>query len=57
MAVKIKFNGIDTGTFDFEIKKTGPIFDLSWHKNGKLLFVGVGIETSDGMAAGWQKSE
>ncbi len=50
-------NGSDSGTFDLKIEKTGPIYDLSWSKDGKLLFIGVGIETSDGMAASYRKTE
>jgi len=49
-------DGSDSGTFDLKIEKTGPIYDLAWSKEGELLFIGVGIETSDGLAAGWRKS-
>ena len=48
-------DGNESGIFDLKIVKTGPIYDLSWSKDGELLFIGVGIETSDGMAAGWRK--
>jgi len=50
-------DGNETGTYDLEIEKTGAIYDLFYRKDGKLLFVGVGIETSDGMAVGWRKTE
>jgi hypothetical protein len=50
-------DGCETGTYDLEIEKTGDIYDLSYRKDGELIFVGVGIETSDGMAAGWRKTE
>ena len=55
----IYFNpdGSESGTFDLKIEKTGPIYDLTWSKEGELLFIGVGIETSDGLAAGWRKSK
>ena len=49
--------GREAGTFDLEIKKKGPIYDLTYSKNGELLFVGVGIETPDGLAAGFRKTE
>jgi hypothetical protein len=50
-------NGSEAGTFDLKITKTGPVYDLSYSRNGKLLFLGVGIDTSDGMAAGYRKIE
>ena len=50
-------DGRELGMFDLKIVKTGPVYDLSWSKNGKLLFLGVGIDTSDGMAAGFRKVE
>jgi len=50
-------DGSEAGTFDLKIEKNGPIYDLSYSKSGELLFVGVGIDTSDGMAAGYRKVE
>jgi len=48
-------DGSEAGTFDLKITQSGPVYDLSWSKNGVLLFVGVGIDTPEGMAAGWRK--
>ncbi len=48
-------DGQETGTFDLKIEKNGPIYDLSYIQNGEVLLVGVGIETSDGLAAGYRK--
>jgi hypothetical protein len=48
-------DGSEAGTFDLKIEKTGPVYDLSHSKDGEQLFVGVGIETSDGLAAGYRK--
>jgi hypothetical protein len=50
-------DGSEAGTFDLKITKTGPVYDLSYSRDGKLLFLGVGIDTSDGMAAGYRKAE
>ncbi len=50
-------DGREAGTFDLKIERTGPIYDLTWSKNGELLVIGVGIDTSDGMAAGFRKVE
>lgn len=50
-------DGSEAGTFDLKIEKTGPVYDPSYRKNGKLLFVGVVIETPDGLAAGYRKVE
>ncbi|MTI86924.1 MAG: hypothetical protein FH748_03030 [Balneolaceae bacterium] len=40
--------------FVLNIKKSGSIYELSWSKEEHVLFVGVGIETSDGLVAGWR---
>ena len=50
-------DGSESGIFDLKIEKTGLIYELSWSKKEEVLFVGVGIETSDGLAAGWRKSD
>lgn len=50
-------DGSEAGTFDLKIEKTGSIYDLSWSRDGELLYIGVGIETSDGMAIGYRKIE
>ncbi len=49
--------GSEAGTFDLKIEKNGPIYDLTYHKDGELLFVGVGIETSDGLTTGFRMTE
>ena len=48
-------DGNDTGTFDLNIIKNNMVYELYWRLDGELLFVGVGIETSDGLSAGWRK--
>ncbi len=48
-------DGSEAGTFDLKIEKKGSIYDLSWSKDGELVDIGVGIETSDGLAGGWRK--
>ena len=50
-------DGSEVGNFDLKIEKTGPIYDLSWKRDGEQLFIGVGIDTSDGMVAGFRKVE
>ncbi len=50
-------DGSDSGTFDLKIEKTGPIYDLSYREDGELRFLAVGIETTDGLAAGFRKIE
>ena len=50
-------DGREAGTFDLKIERTGPVYDLSYSKDGKLLFIGVGIDTPDGMAIGYRKAE
>jgi hypothetical protein len=50
-------DGNEVDSYDLKIEKTGSIYELFWRKDGELLFVGVGIETSDGMAVGWRKTE
>ncbi len=50
-------DGSEVGNFELTIEKTGPIYNLSWNKDGEQLYVGVGIDTSEGMAAGFRKVE
>ncbi len=47
----------NTGTFDLKIIKSDAVYELYWSLDGKVLFVGVGIETSDGLSAGWRKAQ
>jgi len=50
-------DGNDTGTFDLKIIKSGLVHELFWSLDGEVIFVGVGIETSDGFSAGWRKAQ
>jgi hypothetical protein len=43
------------GTFDLEIKKKNECFDLTWRRENKKIFVGVGIENNGCLIAGWRK--
>jgi hypothetical protein len=53
----LRSDGSEAGTFDLEIEKNGSIYDLSYKRDGELLFVGVGIDTAGGMAIGYRKNE
>ena len=48
-------DGSESGTFDLKIEQTGETFALSYSQNGQVLLRGVGLETSDGLAAGYRK--
>lgn len=48
-------DGTNISTFDLNIIKSGLVHELYWSVEGEVLFVGVGIETSDGLSAGWRK--
>ncbi len=50
-------DGSEVGNFELTIEKTGPIYNLSWNKDGEQLYAGVGIDTAEGMAAGFRKVE
>ncbi len=50
-------DGNNTGTFDLKIIKSGAVNELFWSLEGEILFVGVGIETSNGLSAGWRKAQ
>jgi len=50
-------DGSEAGAFDLKIEKAGSIFELSWSRKGELLYTGVGIETSHGMAIAYRKIE
>lgn len=47
--------GKNLGVFDLRIEKSGEIYELYWMKNDRVIFVGVGIETPEGLSAGWRK--
>lgn len=49
--------GKNLGSFDLRIEQIGEIYELSWRKNNRVMFVGVGIETPEGLSAGWRKKE
>ncbi|MCP3876135.1 MAG: hypothetical protein GY699_23690 [Desulfobacteraceae bacterium] len=50
-------DGAERSTFDLEIEKNGAIYDLFWSQNEEVIIVGVGLETSDGLSAGWRQSK
>lgn len=49
-------NGSNLGTFDLHIARSGEPYTLTWLLHGDTLFVGMGVETPDGLAAGWRKA-
>lgn len=48
-------DGSASGTFDLKIEKTGAAYALSYSQNGQVLLRGVGLETAEGLAAGYRK--
>ena len=48
-------DGSEVGTFDLKIERLGETYALSYSQNGRVLLTGVGLETSDGLAAGYRK--
>ena len=50
-------DGSVSGTFDLKIEANGDAFNLSYILNGEVLLRGIGLETSDGLAAGYRKVE
>ncbi|MEM7116687.1 MAG: hypothetical protein AAF614_29905 [Chloroflexota bacterium] len=50
-------DGTTSGTFDLKIEKNGAVYDLSYSQHGQALLLGVGMETADGLAAGYRKIE
>ena len=50
-------DGVNTGTFNLKIIKSDLVFELYWSLDGEVLFVGVGIETSNGLSVGWRKAQ
>jgi len=52
-----KPNGEEAGTFDLNIKKTGSKYDLQWFKNGVQKYIGIGIDTLEGMAISYKSVE
>ena len=47
-------DGTVSAELDLRIEKRGEVYDLSYVKDGKLLLVGVGLETQDGLAGGYR---
>ncbi|MEM7343251.1 MAG: hypothetical protein AAF485_03340 [Chloroflexota bacterium] len=50
-------DGRESATFDLIIEKQGVIYELSYNQDGKRLLMGVGLETPNGLAAGYRKIE
>lgn len=50
-------DGSVAGVFDLKIEKTGDTYALSYIQDSQVLLMGVGLETSDGLAAGYRKSD
>lgn len=48
-------DGTERSVFDLTIEKHGDVYNLSWRHNGETLIVGVGLETPDGLSAGWRQ--
>ncbi len=47
--------GGEVAVFDLEIEKEGDYYEISWIIDGEVLARGVGMETADGLAAGWRE--
>ena len=39
---------------ELNIKKNGDYFELTWINNGEITGKGIGMEVSEGLAAGWR---
>ena len=50
-------DGSVSGTFNLKIEANGDAFNLSYILNGEVLLRGIGLETSNGLAAGYRKVE
>lgn len=48
-------DGTERSVFNLKIEKQGDVYDLSWSLEGKVLIVGVGLETTDGLSVGWRQ--
>lgn len=48
-------NGDFSDEYDLVIERTGDVYTLSWITDGKVRAVGVGMETENGLAAGWRR--
>ena len=49
--------GIEDRTFNLNINKTGSKYDLQWFKNGIQKYIGIGIDTPEGMAISYKSVE
>ncbi|MES9973240.1 MAG: hypothetical protein ABW094_03200 [Candidatus Thiodiazotropha sp.] len=41
--------------FELDIKKDSEYYELAWIDNGTVLDRGIGMEVSEGLAAGWRR--
>lgn len=48
-------NGNAIAGFELDIQKDGDYYQLAWIDNGEILDRGIGMEVSDGLAAGWRR--
>lgn len=42
---------------ELEIKKTSDTYELAWIKDGEIRARGYGMETAEGLIAGWRNEE
>ncbi len=50
-------DGHVSAVLDLTIEKNGDIYNLTYSKDGEALLIGVGVETQDGLAAGYRMVE
>ncbi len=47
--------GGEVAVFDLAVRKEGDYYEIDWIINGEILASGVGMETADGLVAGWRE--
>ena len=50
-------NGQVSAELELEIEQHGQAYNFYYRKDGKLLMVGVGVETAEGLAGGYRMVE
>ena len=49
--------GKELARLQLDIQRTGDCYELTWSDNGEVLDRGIGMEVSDGLAAGWRRTD
>ncbi|MFC1925745.1 hypothetical protein ACFLW2_03495 [Chloroflexota bacterium] len=50
-------DGTVAGPFDLKLVRNDDVYELYWTLEGQLLWIGTGMETPEGLYAGWREAQ